>query len=91
MPDKKIHIKCSECSSRGDSLFKCLHAHDMGAMEDAKSCIKYKKGQTLFYEGTRPMGLYCINEGKVKVFKLSSQGKEQIVHLAKPGDFLGYR
>jgi CRP/FNR family transcriptional regulator len=45
----------------------------------------------LFYEGTRPMGLFCINSGKVKVFKMSSEGKEQILNLAKPGDFLGYR
>lgn len=37
------------------------------------------------------MGLFCINSGKVKVFKMSSEGKEQILNLAKPGDFLGYR
>lgn len=37
------------------------------------------------------MGLFCINSGKVKVYKISSEGKEQILKLAKPGDFLGYR
>jgi CRP-like cAMP-binding protein len=32
-----------------------------------------------------------LNEGKVKVTKVGSEGKEQIVRLAKPGDTMGYR
>nr|WP_155207839.1 Crp/Fnr family transcriptional regulator [Xanthovirga aplysinae] len=63
----------------------------MEILSQNKSCVTYKKGQTLFYEGTRPLGLYCINAGKVKVYKSSAQGKEQIIHLCKAGDFLGYR
>ena len=37
------------------------------------------------------MGLFCINSGKVKVYKITSDGKEQILNLAKAGDFIGYR
>ncbi|MCB0832742.1 MAG: Crp/Fnr family transcriptional regulator [Bacteroidetes bacterium] len=51
----------------------------------------YKKGQNVFFEGNRPAGLYCLNKGKVKVFKLGYEGKEQIIRLAKEGDILGYR
>jgi len=72
-------------------MFGSLGEEDLEKLNHNKSCIRYKKGQTLFYEGTRPMGLFCVNTGKVKVFKLSSQGKEQIINIAKPGDFLGYR
>jgi CRP/FNR family transcriptional regulator len=32
-----------------------------------------------------------MNAGKVKVFKNNVQGKEYIIYIAKPGDFLGYR
>ena len=60
-------------------------------LSSRKTCIHYKKGQTLFYEETRPMGLFCINSGKVKVYKINSDGKEQILKLGKTGDFLGYR
>jgi CRP/FNR family transcriptional regulator len=56
-----------------------------------KTCVTYKKGQNIFYEGTRPTGIYCMNDGKVKVFKNNIQGKEYILYIAKPGDFLGYR
>jgi CRP/FNR family transcriptional regulator len=37
------------------------------------------------------MGVYCIKEGKVKVFKLGQQGKEQITAILKEGDLVGYR
>jgi CRP/FNR family transcriptional regulator len=72
-------------------LFTQLTRQELDTLSQHKTCIRYKKGQTLFYEGTRPMGLFCINSGKVKVYKISSEGKEQILKLAKPGDFLGYR
>ena len=72
-------------------MFRDLTGHDLEIISSHKTCIKYKKGQTLFYEGTRPLGLFCVNSGKVKVYKVSSEGKEQIMKLAKPGDFLGYR
>ena len=91
MPEKRLKIACATCGSREDSFFSCLDHHELDELDKTKSCIRYKKGQTLFYEGTRPMGIFCINSGKVKVYKLSSQGKEQIIHISKPGDFLGYR
>jgi CRP/FNR family transcriptional regulator len=88
---KSLDIACFNCSSRKDSLLCDLHEEDLSILEEGKSCVTYKKGQTLFYEGTRPMGLFCITSGKVKVFKMGAQGREQIVRLSKPGDFLGYR
>ncbi|MGK7397939.1 MAG: Crp/Fnr family transcriptional regulator [Candidatus Cyclobacteriaceae bacterium M3_2C_046] len=88
---KNINISCLYCGTRNNSLFNDLQEKDLSQLTQGKTCIKYKKGQTLFYEGTRPMGLFCINSGKVKVYKMSSEGKEQILNLAKPGDFLGYR
>ncbi|MDH5602523.1 MAG: Crp/Fnr family transcriptional regulator [Cyclobacteriaceae bacterium] len=91
MQDKPVNYQCTYCKSRGNSMFGSLGEEDLEKLNHNKSCIRYKKGQTLFYEGTRPMGLFCVNTGKVKVFKLSSQGKEQIINIAKPGDFLGYR
>jgi CRP/FNR family transcriptional regulator len=72
-------------------MFCDLHGIELEKLDENKSCVMYKKGQTLFYEGTRPLGLYCVKTGKVKVFKVGSQGKEQIMRLSNPGDFLGYR
>jgi CRP/FNR family transcriptional regulator len=88
---KNIKVNCALCGSRIKSLFADLSQDELESVDLHKSCILYKKGQTLYYEGTRPMGLFCINSGKVKVYKITSDGKEQILHLAKAGDFIGYR
>lgn len=87
----QVSIQCQFCKSKADSHFVDLPNEDLDVLSAHKSCITYKKGQNLFYEGTRPMGIFCINFGKVKVYKMGSNGKEQILFIAKPGDFLGYR
>ncbi len=51
----------------------------------------YKQGQILFNEGSLPRGLYFVQSGKIKLFKHGSDGKEKIIRIAKPGDFIGYR
>jgi CRP/FNR family transcriptional regulator len=56
-----------------------------------KKCNFYKKRQTLFVEGSSPSGFFCINQGKVKVYKTGDDGKEQIIQIAKSGDLLGFR
>ena len=52
--------------------------------------VTYQKGQIVFQEGHTPWGLFYIQEGKVKLYKYGSDGKEQIIRIAGAGDFLGY-
>lgn len=85
------NIACASCLSRKFSLFNEVSEDNLCHLDTNKNHVFHKKGQTLFYEGTRPLGLFCINEGSVKVYRTTSNGKEQIVRLAKAGDFLGYR
>jgi CRP/FNR family transcriptional regulator, dissimilatory nitrate respiration regulator len=49
----------------------------------------YKRGQVIFSEGDEGKGFYVLIEGKVKVFKLSPEGKEQILHVLGPGEPFG--
>lgn len=41
----------------------------------------YEAGETIFLEGDESLGLWLIEHGRVKVYKLSSAGNEQIVHI----------
>ena len=84
-------IVCEACRSRGNSLFSTLCSHQLTTISDNKSCTVYKKGQVLFHEGTRPLGVFCINRGKVKIYKLGYDGKEQITNIAHDGGLLGYK
>ncbi|MFI5148171.1 MAG: Crp/Fnr family transcriptional regulator [Bacteroidia bacterium] len=60
-------------------------------MDKSKHHSSYTKGQTIFCEGSYPRGLFCVNDGKIKITQTGVDGKEQIVHLARNADVLGYR
>jgi len=81
---------CELCLSRKFSMFSGLSEEHLCNLSDNKNLISHKKGQMLFYEGTKPLGVFCVSNGIVKVFKTASNGKEQIIRLAQKGDFLGY-
>jgi len=82
---------CEACASRLNNVFCTLSDNQVNELALDKSCNIYKKGQLIFYEGNRPTGLYCVNQGKIKIFQTGEEGKEQILRLAKEGDLLGYR
>lgn len=56
-----------------------------------RACNYYKRHQSIFLEGSTPRGVYCINEGMVKLFKRGDEGKEQIIHIAKTGEIVGLK
>ncbi len=82
---------CDKCDSPRRNIFCVLNKVELSNLSETKSHISYKKGQTVFYEGNHPHGLYCIYSGKVKVHKLGHDGKDQIMRLAKAGNIIGYR
>lgn len=47
------------------------------------------KGETIFFEGDACNGFYLVVSGKIKIFKLSLEGKEQILHFFGPGEPIG--
>ncbi|MDI6802203.1 MAG: Crp/Fnr family transcriptional regulator [Thermodesulfovibrionales bacterium] len=49
---------------------------------------KFRKGQSIFLEHETDIPLYIIWSGRLKAYKCTSCGKEQIVRLVKPGDVL---
>ena len=50
---------------------------------------KYQRGKVIFAEGEAANGLYVLYTGRVKIYKLSSEGKEQILHIFGPGEPFG--
>jgi len=50
---------------------------------------EFKRGQYLFWEGDPANWLYVIKEGKVKIIKHSTSGKEMVLEIVTPGDICG--
>ncbi|EAZ80142.2 Crp/Fnr family transcriptional regulator [Algoriphagus machipongonensis] len=90
MKSHSANTPCELCASRKHSMLSDLPEQHVCNISENKNLISHRKGQILYYEGTKPLGIFCINSGVVKVYKTASNGKEQILHLAKEGDFLGY-
>jgi CRP-like cAMP-binding protein len=49
----------------------------------------FQKGETIFGEEDEGTGFYVVLSGRVKIFKLSPEGKEQILHIFGPGEPIG--
>lgn len=70
-------------------LFQGLPEDELAAIEKIVVSKRYGRGETIFFEGDDGNGFYIVAEGKVKIFKMSLQGKEQILHIFGPGEPFG--
>jgi CRP-like cAMP-binding protein len=50
----------------------------------------YKKGEIIFREGGIPTGIYYVKMGRVKKYKATVKGGEQIFYVCGEGELLGY-
>ncbi|KIX22758.1 Crp/Fnr family transcriptional regulator [Flavobacterium sp. 316] len=83
--------KCEQCIVRQFSSIKALTKDELIKVANCKTSYTIKKGQPIFEEGETLNGIFCIKDGVCKLSKLSSNGKDQIVKLVKPGELLGQR
>ena len=90
MSDRIQNPKCETCGSREKSVLCSLNKDQLVELDSAKSCNVFRKGETIFKEGSYPRGLFCVNNGKIKLSKTGSSGKEQILRFATNGDVMGY-
>lgn len=67
-------------------LFRGLPQGELRTLADIAGAKAYRRGETIFVEGEEARGFYVVFEGKVKIFKLSADGKELVLHLIGPGD-----
>lgn len=81
---------CDACCI-DQSIFKKLSKNEKDILSYEKNCNRYEKGETVYGEGTRVSGIYCINKGIIKHYKTGNDGKEQIIRFSKQGDIFGFR
>ena len=82
---------CVSCPSRSKSIMSDIPEDVLNELASLKVTNVYKKGQTIFYEGNKPYGVYCLKNGNVKLYKTTAEGKNLIVRIAGGGDLIGYR
>jgi CRP-like cAMP-binding protein len=75
---------------RDTSVFADLPVQDIKCLLANKVEKIYKKGEIIFREDSFPAGIFYLEEGKVKKYKLDKEGREHIIYVANTGDLLGY-
>jgi len=67
-------------------LFSGMKEEDLKKITTTASSRQIKKKEILFSDGEEARGFYVILSGKVKLYKVSPEGKEQILHIVSAPD-----
>jgi CRP-like cAMP-binding protein len=67
-------------------LFSGLGETELNLLANRAVNRHIAKGEILFYEGDDAHGLYLVEQGSIKIFKLSASGREQVLHVERPGN-----
>ncbi len=70
-------------------IFYGLSEEERNEIAKITTSKEFKKGEMIFLEGEQVNKLYVIHKGRVKITRISEEGKEQIIRVLGPGDFIG--
>ncbi|WP_217637495.1 Crp/Fnr family transcriptional regulator [Desulfuromusa kysingii] len=79
-----MDIKFSEVI-RQCPLFSGVTTDDLKLLTSILRQREFAKEEILFEDGADADGFYIVASGKVKVYKLSFEGRERILHVVLPG------
>ena len=66
-------------------LFANLTETELQALTARTSRKRFQQGEQLFAEGDPCAGLFLVAAGKIRIFKLSASGREQVLAVEGPG------
>jgi CRP/FNR family transcriptional regulator, polysaccharide utilization system transcription regulator len=84
-------LNCAECSRTRPGILQGGSDETLANWDKNKKVFALKRGQILFHEGQVSKGLYCIDAGRLKLYRSGPGGELQIVRLVGPGQLLGHR
>lgn len=87
-------MKCN-CGERGQNciemvpIFSSLTKEEMFEIAMITMEKTVDKGDTIYSAGYLTDSLYVIHKGRVKIVRLNESGKEQVLRVLGPGQFIG--
>jgi CRP/FNR family transcriptional regulator len=89
----KDSCQCGHCQNdlciRKVPIFSSLNRGDLERIADLISHKEFKKGEMILREGEKSEAILIVNDGSVKAFKYTLDGREQILYVFSEGDFFG--
>jgi len=74
-----------------DSFFYDISPDEKEQLCENHTCHIYNRHDMIFRKGEKPEGLMCMVRGKAKIIKEGVSAREQIIRMASPPGFIGYR
>ncbi|NLE26430.1 MAG: Crp/Fnr family transcriptional regulator [Clostridiaceae bacterium] len=93
--EKCNHGNCNHCNTHHSScvsivpIFNHLEDQQMAEIVETIKPGIYKKGEIIYSAGDQSDSLYIVNKGRIRIYRLSESGKEQLVRILAAGDFTG--
>lgn len=70
-------------------IFHNLSTEEMWEIAQITRQVTFQKGEEIYAMGDDIDSLYVIHGGRVKIYRLSDTGKEQVIRVLREGDFMG--
>ena len=80
---------CDACTVRNRAICSDLTRDELGALNSIGRQRKLRAGEQLIWEGDEAVLVANVVEGLLKLSSSTSDGREQILGIAFPADFLG--
>jgi CRP/FNR family transcriptional regulator len=74
-----------EAVLRSAPLFASLTEKELQALALRATRRQFERGELLFGEGDPCTGLFVVTSGKIRIFKVSPSGREQVLAIEGPG------
>jgi CRP/FNR family transcriptional regulator len=84
--EKPRAVSARELRALPSAFFSGLETADLEALGAAMFQRSYPAGQIVLLEGAASSVLYVVQAGRLKLFKTSPRGREQVLRLLRPGD-----
>jgi len=88
-----MSCNCKECGTANCitmvPIFNSLTDEEMMEVASITTGKKYDKGELVYQAGDKHQKLYVIHIGRIKIYRISPTGKEQVIRVLGPGEFMG--
>ncbi|MCX7965047.1 MAG: Crp/Fnr family transcriptional regulator [Syntrophorhabdaceae bacterium] len=74
---------------RNIKIFSSLKDEDVLKLENNAIYLNIKKRSIIFHQGDRPEWFYALLDGRIKISRLSKEGREITIEIIDPGQFFG--
>jgi len=81
MPSYKTFEQLDNLKLKKIHLFSDLNENELDELKSISHLKNFKKGEIIFFDTEPYRGFYCVLKGRVRIYKVSKDGREHTLHF----------